>query len=358
MPPYLAGREEIIEWFERSLDTARALPQNLVITGVRGTGKTVLLQRLEESCARKNWLFVRREMSKRFNKETEFLTAICADLTVKIKGITIALKPKKHPIGYQGGFFDEIESVGEFQLIEYLKNYRGTLSDWLEQVFRDVDSILRKTDYHGLVILYDESHILEDNSIEANFPLSLLIEVLSRIQQKEMKFYLLLAGLPPLLPNLSRAKTYTERMFSVRTLEHLTPEESGRALEIPLENAGLSFSKTLIERIVKETRGYPYFLQFYAFYLIQNVPKKRLGLSDFEKMHPFLLKELDDSFFLGRFEKASEAEQKVLFTIAGFGEDARVSDIRKKAGIDRNYLNQILKHLMDKGILYRGRRGR
>lgn len=358
MPPYLAGRESIIERFEASLDTALSLPQNLVITGVRGTGKTVLLQRLEESCVRKNWLFVRREMSTRFNNELDFLTAICADLTVKIQGITVGRKPTGRPIGHRGGFFDEIDAVGELQLIEHLKNFQGTLGDWLEKVFGEMDAIVRETRHNGLVILYDESHVLEDERVEASFPLSLLIEVLSRVQQKNMRFYLLLAGLPPLLPNLSRAKTYTERMFSVRTLEHLTREASRRALEVPLEEAGLSFSKTLIERIVEETRGYPYFLQFYAFYLIQNVPKQRLGIAEYERLHPFLLKELDDSFFLGRFEKASEAEQKVLFAISGFGQGARVSDIRKKTGIDRNYLNQILKHLMDKGILYRVSRGR
>jgi len=353
MPPYLAGRGEIIEGFERSLDAARSLPRNLVITGLRGTGKTVLLQRLEESCSRKRWLFVRREMSERFNSEFEFLTAICADLTVKIRGITSAHRTRR-----RGGFFGEIETTVGIQILEDLKNFRGTLSDLLTRVFGETDDVLKQTRYHGLVILYDESHVLEDERVEANFPLSLLIEVLSRVQQKGMRFYLLLAGLPPLLPNLSRAKTYTERMFTVRILEHLSEEESRRALEVPLEQAGLSFSRPLVERIVQETRGYPYFLQFYAFYLVQNVPKKRLGLPDYEKIRPFLLKELDDSFFLGRFEKTSDAEQRILFAIAGFGEEARVSELREKTQVDRNSLNQILKHLMDKGILYRVRRGK
>ena len=120
MPPYLAGREEIIEGFEKSLDTAFSLPQNLVITGVRGTGKTVLLQRFEESCARKKWLFVRREMSARFNNELEFLTAICADLLAKTRGISLAKKRKGASAGYRGGFFDEIDTFGEHRLIDYL----------------------------------------------------------------------------------------------------------------------------------------------------------------------------------------------------------------------------------------------
>ncbi len=86
MPPYLAGREEEILWFENSLKSALSLPQNLVLSGIRGTGKTVLLRKFENICTQKRWLFVRREFNNKLNQEGEFLNALLTDIVTKIRG--------------------------------------------------------------------------------------------------------------------------------------------------------------------------------------------------------------------------------------------------------------------------------
>ena len=75
IPPYLAGREGERRWFESSLVSALSFPQNLVLSGIRGTGKTVLLRKFEEACTKKKWLFVKREFSNKLNQEGEFLNA-------------------------------------------------------------------------------------------------------------------------------------------------------------------------------------------------------------------------------------------------------------------------------------------
>lgn len=91
MPPYLAGREDEILWFDRSLTS----PQNLVLSGIRGTGKTVLLRKFEEICTKKKWLFVRREFNNKLNQEGEFLNTILSDVVAKTKGISLTKRLKK-----------------------------------------------------------------------------------------------------------------------------------------------------------------------------------------------------------------------------------------------------------------------
>lgn len=147
-------------------------------------------------------------------------------------------------------------------------------------------------------------------------------------------------------------------MFSVKSIGNLLKESSGKAIRLPLKKSNIIFTDELIDTIVEETQGYPYFLQFYPYYLIQNIPEKKVGLKEFNEMCPLLLKELDESFFSGRFDRASESEQRILFEMARLGPEIKFSELREKAKIDKNYLNQILISLIKKGLIFRARRGK
>jgi hypothetical protein len=355
IPPYLAGRKYELLWFEGSLDSALSLPQNLVLSGIRGTGKTVLLRKFEEICVKKKWLFVRREFNNKLNQEGNFLNALLTDIITKVKGISLAKKLKKPKIGFIEGYKEDIEEDSIFFLIQ---KYRGPIGDRLEAILEDVHEAIIKVGYNGLILLYDEFHFINDGKVADNFPLSLLLESFSHVQQKGLRYYLVLSGLPLLFPNLVKAKTYAERMFSVKSIGNLSKEASWEAIKLPLKNSNITFTDELIETIVEETQGYPYFLQFYPYYLIQNIPKKSIGLKEFNEMYLLLLKELDESFFSGRFNRASESEQRILFEMAKLGSEIRFSKIMEKAKIDKNYLNQILISLIKKGLIYRVGRGK
>jgi len=355
MPPYLAGREDEILWFENSLDSALSLPQNLVLSGIRGTGKTVLLRKFENICTQKKWLFVRREFNNKLNQEGEFLNALLTDIVTKTKGISLAKRLKKPLIGFRERYKEEIEG----DLISVLiQKYKGPLGDRLEAILKDVYEAILEAGYNGLVLLYDEFHFIEDGKVNGSYPLSLLLESFSHVQQEGLRYYLVLSGLPPLFPNLVKAKTYAERMFSVKSIINLSKEAAQKAIRLPLKNSKISFTDELINTIVEETQGYPYFLQFYPYYLIQNIPKKKITLKDFQEMHPLLLKELDESFFSGRFNRASDGEQKILFKMARLAPEIKFSELREKAKIDKNYLNQILISLIEKGLIFRIGRGK
>ena len=355
IPPYLAGREKEILWFENSLDSALSLPQNLVLSGIRGTGKTVLLRKFEEICAKKKWLFIRREFNSKLNQEGEFLNALLTDIITKTKGISLAKRLKKPVIGFKK---DNIDNTKEDIIYILTQKYKGPLGDKLEAILEDVYESIYKAGYNGLVLLYDEFHFIEDGKIGNNFPLSLLLESFSHVQQKGLRYYLVLSGLPPLFPNIVKSKTYAERMFSVKNIGNLSREASQKAIRLPLKKSKIIFINDLINTIVEETRGYPYFLQFYPYYLIQNIPKKKIGLIEFNDMYPLILKELDGSFFSGRFNKASDSEQKILLEMAKLVPEIKFSELREKTKIDKNYLNQIMISLIEKGLIFRIGRGK
>lgn len=354
IPPYLAGRDEDIVVFRKSLDIARSLPQNLVISGLRGTGKTVFLMKMEEICREKKWLFVRREFNRQFCDEQQFLYALLTDLVTKIEGASLIRKVKKKRIGFIP--LDEDIINGDFAN-KLLSQYRGPLIDRLESVLKGLYSGIDTAGFNGLVFLYDEFHFVEDRKVPNNFPLSLLLEAFSHAQQKGLRYYLVLSGLPPLMENLVEAKTYAERMFQARTFRELNPENSEKAIRKPLKETQFNFSKRLVNKLIQDTKGYPYFLQFYCFYLIDSVPKKDISEKDFEKIHPFLLKRLDESFFYGRFARTSNSERELLSKILELPEELEVSEIRKRVKKSRGAINLLLSNLIDKGILYRIRRG-
>ncbi|MBU4314553.1 MAG: ATP-binding protein [Actinobacteria bacterium] len=355
IPPYLAGREKETLWFENSLDSALSLPQNLVLSGIRGTGKTVLLRKFEEICTKKKWLFVRREFNSKLNQEGEFLNALLTDIITKTKGVSLAKRLKKPVIGFKK---DNTDNTEEDIIYILTQKYKGPLGDKLEAILEDVYESIYKAGYNGLVLLYDEFHFIEDGKIGNNFPLSLLLESFSHVQQKGLRYYLVLSGLPPLFTNMVKSKTYAERMFSVKNIENLSIEASQKAIRLPLKKSKIIFLDELINTIVKETQGYPYFLQFYPYYLIQNIPKKKIGLIEFNEMYPLILKELDGSFFSGRFNRASDSEQKILLEMAKLVPEIRFSELREKTKIDKNYLNQIMISLIEKGLIFRIGRGK
>ena len=108
-----------------------------------------------------------------------------------------------------------------------------------------------------------------------------------------------------------------------------------------------------VDRSVRSYRSvHCHFTRVLPFYCIRNIPKKMIGLEDFHQMYSLLLNELDESFFAGRFHRASEGEQKILIKMAKIGRKVQISELRIKTGKDKNYLNQLLKSLIEKGLIY------
>lgn len=357
-PPFFAGRDKYINDFTKSLEIAKEMPRNLVLFGLRGTGKTVLLRIFKEISYDNNWVFVEREFNERFCDENKFAEAVARDVITKVAGLSLIKKAKQ--VGKR-----VIDLLKPKELSAYGISYRPfygkkkeLLEDYIIELLVENWGVFKKSKKSGLVFLYDEFHTVIDKQRPNHFPLASFLGALSYAQREGCRYYVVFSGLPNVAINLKKAKTYVERMFTFRNISNLSKDNSILALKKPLELTDYSFDKNVINKIVDETQGYPYFIQFYGFFLLENLMKKKISMGDYEKIHPLLIDELDNSFFEDRFERASDNEKEVLFTIAKIGEkDVKTSEILANIDLDVSLLMEFLKRLNNKGLIFRPKKG-
>ena len=231
-PPYLAGRQTEKQEFLKLLDQEVIL-ENFIITGLRGLGKTVLLDELKPYAVQKNWLWIGNDLSETVSvSENNLAIRIITDLSI------ITSRMSLHRGTYQKpGFTNEtieLEDPVDYQfLLKLYENTPGLVSDKLKVVLDFVYEILPETN-KKIIFAYDEAQNLSDNAGENEYPLSVLLDIFQSIQKKGIPFMLVFVGLPTLLPKLVDARTYSERMFRVVVLSSLNEEESKEAVLKPL----------------------------------------------------------------------------------------------------------------------------
>jgi len=351
-PPYLAGRETVLHTFERHIDRASRLPKHFLLTGLRGTGKTVLLREFQEICARAGWVCARRELDETAADTGVLLRMVAADLARVAAGASLgvrlrqvgrevveALKPK------------DIQAWGVRYSPAYAKVLETPDRDQLVALLHQVLAVLRH-DHTGLVLMYDEFHEVWDGRYRGQAPLATLLGAIKEVQLASQPVVLVACGLPPLLPQLLKSRSYLERDIAVQRIDNLAAADAAAAITRPLATTSVRFSPRLVDEIVRGTRGYPFFLQHYCSFLLDSAPDCReFDLSIYDLLRPLLLEGLDESFFLGRFTKLPPAERALLFAIARAGERVRLTDI-PWAG-PRNILRTLAGRLVERGHLYR-----
>lgn len=358
-PLYIAGRESEYQTFERLIRSAPEVPANLIISGLRGTGKTVLLRDLRGICEDHNWLYVGREFNERFSNEQDFNQAVTSDVLTKIKGLSIAFDLKEI-----GGKVFEVLRDSAFtykDLSVKLGKLKGKdlLEDFFLNLLNESAEIIRESGVGGLVFLYDEFHMIADQKSKKQFPLSSFLGALSQAQRDGAPFILVATGLPQIQTNFIKAKSYSERMFRIIKLTNLSQEDAKKAFVETLKNSDKVFGDDLLDYLAKNTAGYPYFIQFYGYFIVENIPKDEISLEDVKEIEPLLLKELDASFFEARYNKASEDEKKLLSAIAEAGSQIKVTELesKKEIGFSSGTIRKLLSRLEEKGLIYRPNRG-
>ena len=265
MPPYLAGREKEINEFITLLGQTIIL-ENMVLTGLRGVGKTVLLDRFKPFAIERKWLWVGTDLSESasVNEETialrilTDLSVVTSDIPYKIENINKAgfvSSKEKEKVVY---------TLNYSNLIEIFKSIPGLVSDKLKGILEFVWSCLSEHGYRGIIFAYDEAQTMSDHAEKEQYPLALLLDVFQSIQKKEIPFMLLFTGLPTLFPKLVEARTFSERMFKVVFLDKLNKKESKDAIIKPIHHAKcpIHFNNESVDLIIRESDGYPYFIQF------------------------------------------------------------------------------------------------
>ena len=368
-PPYLAGRQAEREEFRRLLGQSTIL-ENMVLTGLRGVGKTVLLDSFKPLATSLGWVWVGTDLSESTSiSEHNMAIRICTDLSPVTSSLVVETGEVRR-VGFDADT-DRISSTLTYQvLIEIYKHIPGLSLDKIKGVLEIAWRALSKEQHvRGIIFAYDEAQNLADQSAKDQFPLSLLLDCFQSLQRKGLPLILVLTGLPTLFPKLVEARTFSERMFRVVFLQSLDKSESEEAIRKPVEDAEcpVRLSDNSVNTIINMSGGYPYFIQFIcrevydAF--IQRIDKgERASVPAAE-----IEQKLDTDFFAGRWARASDRQRALLFVISRLescDDEFTVQEVveESKRALDKpfssSHVNQMLVALASQGLVYKNRHGK
>lgn len=370
-PPYLAGRQYEQKEFLRLLSQERIL-ENVVLTGLRGVGKTVLLETFKPQAINQGWLWVGTDLSESATvSEDKIAVRLCTDLSIITSGIVIDTS-EVQKVGFSGDL-ELMEHTLSYQtLLNIYNSTPGLALDKLKMVLETAWSVLSSSSAHqpkGIIFAYDEAQNLSDQAQKEEYPLALLLDAFQSLQRKGMPLMLVLTGLPTLFPKLVESRTFAERMFRVIFLKSLKPEESKEAIHKPIEDEScpIRLSENSVQTIIDMSGGYPYFIQFicrevYDAFMqkIDKGEKASVPVQEIEQ-------KLDTDFFAGRWARATDRQRELLSIIAQLDNCndefsvQEVVEISKKAlekPFSSSHVHQILGALSTQGLVFKNRHGR
>jgi hypothetical protein len=369
MPPFLAGREPETDEFRQLLDQDTILA-NLILTGLRGLGKTVLLETFKPMAIQAGWLWAGADLSESTSVSEEHMaTRVLTDLAVVTSSIATALSYPQQA-GFTG-LAPRPVTLDYYSLKDLYDSTPGLVSDKLKNVLESVWSHVEATGKRGIIFAYDEAQNLADHAPKDQYPLSLLLDVFQSLQRKGVRFMLALTGLPTLFPKLVEARTFAERMFHVVFLNPLSEGETTAAIRKPIHNESspAAFSAESVKTIWSMTRGYPYFVQ----YVCREMFDVWVQAIDAGHRPPDIpvkeiIRKLDSDFFAGRWARATDRQRELLGIVASLPNcdaeftvlevvEAKANQSLKKS-FSGSHINQMLVSLSDAGLIYKNRHGK
>lgn len=368
-PPYLAGRHAERKEFLRLLGQSTIL-ENMVLTGLRGVGKTVLLDSFKPLAMSRGWVWVGTDLSESTSiSEHNMAIRLCTDLSPVTSSLVVETEEVRR-VGFVADT-DQVSRTLTYQaLIEIYNHIPGLSLDKIKGVLEIAWRALSKEQHvRGIIFAYDEAQNLADQSAKDQFPLSLLLDCFQSLQRKGLPLMLVLTGLPTLFPKLVEARTFSERMFRVVFLQSLNESESEEAIREPVEDAEcpVRLSDDSVNTIINMSGGYPYFIQFIcrevydAFIpMIDKGESASVPAAEIEQ-------KLDTDFFAGRWARASDRQRALLFVISRLescDDEFTVQEVveESKRALDKpfssSHVNQLLVALASQGLVYKNRHGK
>jgi hypothetical protein len=370
MPPYLAGRENETHEFEKLLDQEIIL-KNLVLTGLRGLGKTVLLETFKPMAIQSGWLWAGTDLSESTSISEENLAIrLLTDLAVVAGSLVLHTGTRQKP-GFVGAEEQLVLPLNYPNLKQMYDDIPGLISDKLKGVLEMVWPQVEAAGRRGIVFAYDEAQNLSDHAAKDQFPLSLLLDLFQSLQRKGFRLMLALTGLPTLFPKLVEARTFAERMFKVIFLDPLNELETTAAIREPIKKGScpVNLSDESVATIWRITHGYPYFVQ-YVCREVFDVWVQAMDLGQVPAGVPIadIIRKLDSDFFAGRWARTTDRQRELLVVIAYLptgNSEFTVQEIVEHTAnqalekpFSSSHVNQMLVSLSDNGLIYKNRHGR
>lgn len=359
-PAFLAGRDGELKLFREALDDFPGIPADLWVTGLRGTGKTVLLGKFEEIATVRGWVSVRRDWDpvEDWNDRDTVIAALDYDFDLATKHLSVLqrMKAAGRTAVKRGRELATVEIAGVSWSLAGEISEKRLLSDWVKDAVLRLGTNAKKAE-HGVVLFYDEAQLLPLK------PLHAIIAGVLEAQQKQLPVMLVLCGLPPLVDSSHKARSNAIRNFR-EPLEIGNLPTSGDpslaylALTKPVEDLPISYDPETARQIVEDVSGYPFFIQLAGAELWKaatQLKKKEVDAELYEATKPSIWTMLDKKFYGPIYRSAQVSEQNVLRMSAASvqGERFRPQDFVSLYPKSRNALDQTLKRLKDEvGLIY------
>jgi hypothetical protein len=352
-PPELAGRDDIIERAAIALDRIRAgrSARSFILYGLRGVGKTVLLNRIRLEAESRGFASVSIEAPEERSLPGILVPALRATLLKLSRGEKIraglaaamralssfakALKVKYSDLEV-GIDFDAERGVADSGELEL------DLADLLAAIGRAATE--RNT---AVVLAIDELQYIPEEQLAA------LISAFHKVSQNQLPVTMIAAGLPQIVGQTGRAKSYAERLFEFAPIDRLDDTAAGDALCKPAGREGVGYADEAVGEILRQTRGYPYFLQEWGKHCWTIADASPIDGSDARTATVAALAELDASFFRVRFDRLTPAEKRYMRAMAELGSGPhRSGDIAEVLNRKVTTVAPIRNALIAKGMIY------
>lgn len=361
-PPELAGRNDLLNQALMTLARIKRgrSEKSMLIIGLRGTGKTVLLHEISGLAEKEGYQSVMIEAHEKkalpeilLPELRRILFSLDAGemISSKVKRAFRVLKSfvsgvkinvKMHEIDFGIGIEPEKGAADS-----------GNLEADLAQVFIALGEATQ--DRHtAAAIIIDELQYLSEEE------LSSLIMAVHKVSQKSLPVVVIGAGLPQLVGKSGSAKSYAERLFDYPELGPLKKEDAKTALQGPVqrEGEGVSFTNEALNEIIRVTEGYPYFLQEWGYQAWNIANESPIDINVVKEATKASLQRLDQSFFRVRFDRLTPREKEYLRALAELGADPqRSGDVAEELGLDVQNAAPLRNNLIKKGMIYSPKHG-
>lgn len=319
-PPDLAGRETLRETLRIALERARMgrPAKSAMLVGLRGVGKTVLLDRVRTDAEEAGIHTIRVEapegrslpalLAPQLRQALLRLSQTAAAKDVAVRGLrALAGFAKKLKVTYS-----DIEVGFDYEPEPGLAD-NGDLEHDLQALFEQV-GLAAKAGGTALAIFIDELQYVEEDQLAA------LITSLHRTEQRQLPVVLVGAGLPQLRGRMGNAKSYAERLFNFPEIGPLPGPAAKQAIRKPLVDEEESITDEALERILEVTKGYAYFLQAWGSHTWLAADESPINVEAVESASTTAIAALDEGFFRVRFDRCTPKEKKYLRAMAELGE--------------------------------------
>ena len=350
-PPELAGRDTILE--AAKISCGRAVKgrsaRSIILLGLRGTGKTVLLNEIGRN-AGTDGLLISRVESPEGESLARLLYPEMRKVMRSLSGTEAARQIATRGLGglrnFASMFKIEMGGVEVSVAAEPGLADTGDLQYDLPDLFVLIGKAAQAAG-RGWVLLIDEVQYLSATDLSA------LIVALHRVSQEGLPVLLVGAGLPQIARLAGEAKSYAERLFQYPAVGALDPTSAGKAVEKPIVEEESVIAPEALRAIVERTKGYPFFLQEWASVVWNNAEGPEITLADVNQAYTETLALLDEGFFKVRIDRLTRAEVQFVKVMAGLGDGPyAMADIAQAMTRTQNSLGPVRSSTISKGMIY------